>query len=127
MSGHGHVTPNADGSLARCGGPAICKVCALEANRVNAKFDAWISEPPRSKAPARYVRVVLRNGYEIKGLSHLFATFLKDIGADYASIETGSTCATCRGGGQVVRSGQRGCTVMPSDMETCPDCEGTGR
>lgn len=30
MSGHGHVTPNADGSKARCGGPAICSVCALE-------------------------------------------------------------------------------------------------
>jgi hypothetical protein len=30
MSGHGHVTPNADGSKARCGGPAICSACALE-------------------------------------------------------------------------------------------------
>lgn len=30
MRGHGHVTPNEDGSSARCGGPAICKVCALE-------------------------------------------------------------------------------------------------
>ena len=27
---HGHVTPNPDGSVARCGGPAICSVCALE-------------------------------------------------------------------------------------------------
>lgn len=31
MSGHGHVTPNADGSKARCGGPRICGVCAREA------------------------------------------------------------------------------------------------
>ena len=30
MSGHGHVTPNADGSKARCGGPKLCAVCALE-------------------------------------------------------------------------------------------------
>lgn len=30
MSGHGHVVPNPDGSRARCGGPAICKVCAQE-------------------------------------------------------------------------------------------------
>lgn len=30
MSGHGHVTPNPDGSLACCGGPAICGVCARE-------------------------------------------------------------------------------------------------
>lgn len=28
--GHGHVRPNPDGSKARCGGPAICSVCALE-------------------------------------------------------------------------------------------------
>lgn len=27
---HGHVTPNADGYLARCGGPNICKVCMQE-------------------------------------------------------------------------------------------------
>ena len=33
MSGHGHVTPNADGSKARCGGPSICSKCALEAAR----------------------------------------------------------------------------------------------
>ena len=34
MSGHGHVTPNADGSKARCGGPAICPACAIEAGRL---------------------------------------------------------------------------------------------
>lgn len=27
---HGHVKPNADGSKARCGGPKMCSVCALE-------------------------------------------------------------------------------------------------
>lgn len=30
LKGHGHVTPNADGFLARCGGPSICKVCKAE-------------------------------------------------------------------------------------------------
>ncbi len=30
MSGHGHVTPNADGSKARCGGPGICAACSRE-------------------------------------------------------------------------------------------------
>lgn len=32
--GHGHVNPNADGSVARCGGPALCTVCALERCRI---------------------------------------------------------------------------------------------
>jgi hypothetical protein len=27
---HGHVKPNPDGSVARCGGPALCSVCAKE-------------------------------------------------------------------------------------------------
>lgn len=27
---HGHVNPRPDGAVARCGGPAICSVCALE-------------------------------------------------------------------------------------------------
>lgn len=31
MAGHGWVTPNADGSVARCGGPRLCRECALEA------------------------------------------------------------------------------------------------
>lgn len=31
MSGHGHVTPNKNGSRARCGGPKVCHQCALEA------------------------------------------------------------------------------------------------
>lgn len=35
MSGHGHVTPNADGTRARCGGPSICAQCALEFARLN--------------------------------------------------------------------------------------------
>ena len=30
MSGHGHVTPNPGGVKARCGGPALCGVCAKE-------------------------------------------------------------------------------------------------
>ena len=30
IKGHGHVTPNADGSRTRCGGPTICKVCKAE-------------------------------------------------------------------------------------------------
>lgn len=31
--GHGHVRPNPNGMVARCGGPALCKECALELAR----------------------------------------------------------------------------------------------
>lgn len=41
MSGHGHVTPNADGSRARCGGPGFCDACSRElALHQAAKLDA---------------------------------------------------------------------------------------
>lgn len=30
MSGHGWVTPNANGVKARCGGPALCSTCQAE-------------------------------------------------------------------------------------------------
>jgi hypothetical protein len=32
-SGHGHVWPRPDGLRARCGGPAICRKCALDLSR----------------------------------------------------------------------------------------------
>lgn len=35
MSGHGHVTPNPDGSRARCGGPGLCNVCSRELAQKN--------------------------------------------------------------------------------------------
>ena len=43
MSGHGHVTPNPDGSKARCGGPRICSQCAKEA--------AALKTPPATTMP----------------------------------------------------------------------------
>ena len=35
---HGHVTPNENGSRARCGGPKVCKECALELAEYEAKL-----------------------------------------------------------------------------------------
>ena len=43
MSGHGHVTANADGSRARCGGPGICIDCSREA------AGAWRQERERAE------------------------------------------------------------------------------
>jgi hypothetical protein len=37
MMGHGHVTPNHDGSKARCGGPAICIECGEELKELQKK------------------------------------------------------------------------------------------
>lgn len=36
IGGHGHVTPRQDGARARCGGPAICSVCAAEKAQLDA-------------------------------------------------------------------------------------------
>ena len=46
MSGHGHIVPNADGTVARCGGPRICKACAAELVELQASAR-------RSPAPVR--------------------------------------------------------------------------
>ena len=32
-TGHGHVFPRPDGAKMRCGGPAMCKVCAADRAR----------------------------------------------------------------------------------------------
>jgi hypothetical protein len=47
--GHGHVTPNPDGSKARCGGPAFCTACAAELGRKQA----------RDKRPITMAKLVL--------------------------------------------------------------------
>lgn len=68
--GHGHVYPRSDGAKARCGGPSICRLCALDValllddvvqslhmlNKVLAATDDQISEscvaaPATAKPP----------------------------------------------------------------------------
>jgi hypothetical protein len=46
--GHGHVFPRPDGKVARCGGPAICSVCAGDLARKNA-MEQHPSAPPEAK------------------------------------------------------------------------------
>lgn len=38
MAGHGWVVANSNGAKARCGGPKICKQCALEAAQFSARY-----------------------------------------------------------------------------------------
>lgn len=52
--GHGHVYPRPDGVKARCGGPAICKECALDFARKNAEQP---KAQPSSAEVVAWVRV----------------------------------------------------------------------
>lgn len=44
---HGHVVPNPNGVLARCGGPACCIECKREFARVYGR--AWTPEDPENE------------------------------------------------------------------------------
>lgn len=48
--GHGWVTPNPDGSKARCGGPTLCSVCQQEL-RAKQEFQALPPEGRLGDAP----------------------------------------------------------------------------
>jgi len=55
-SGHGHVWERPDGMKARCGGPALCKQCALDLSTANYVSKAEVraaigNEARRSKQP----------------------------------------------------------------------------
>jgi len=58
MSGHGHVKPNPDGSKARCGGPALCAVCARE------RSEAYVVAMAVAKAEAMERKMLERTKAE---------------------------------------------------------------
>lgn len=57
MSGHGWVIRNANGTVARCGGPAICRQCAQELTQLQASARR---SPPK---PVDQLRVAM---YELR-------------------------------------------------------------
>jgi hypothetical protein len=62
--GHGHVYPEPEGRKARCGGPAICRKCAIDLARwMNILLARWMDSPsPRTCAQqdaSRRIREVL--------------------------------------------------------------------
>lgn len=46
MAGHGWVTPNPDGSKARCGGPGLCPECQRERTKLQGGTVAPLFVPP---------------------------------------------------------------------------------
>ena len=69
MSGHGHVTPNADGSKARCGGPGFCRECSIEAGKhwftQQARIAALESELAQARAECERLLEVLMQMIEL--------------------------------------------------------------
>lgn len=55
MSGHGHVTPNADGSKARCGGPGLCVECSREKAQAAIRAALDVPEALRTVRTALHV------------------------------------------------------------------------
>lgn len=64
LSGHGHVTPNADGSRAPCGGPAICAECALAFARAHGVKPTHIKTPKDARGACRTLELGSSNWHE---------------------------------------------------------------
>jgi len=52
-TGHGHVWERPDGVKARCGGPSICKECALDAARYGSNPAPTFEKPEPPKNPPK--------------------------------------------------------------------------
>ncbi len=51
-TGHGHVRPRPDGMRARCGGPAICPVCAREQEQMLAGAEISVDDEAQDEERA---------------------------------------------------------------------------
>lgn len=75
MIGHGHVTPNPDGTKARCGGPAICEVCARELANKTLMDEAMSNAKERSDKFFQYFGI---RGDELEIADAEHRQFLED-------------------------------------------------
>jgi hypothetical protein len=87
MSGHGHVTPNPDGSKARCGGPAICRECAIEAgthavvSNTHGRPLAPVLGTDRDSHPLDYQAPTAEERYRIEAVTNAIKSAWCSIGA----------------------------------------------
>lgn len=79
--GHGHVTPNPDGTKARCGGPSICSECATEAGRLGVAYSLQPAIDAARTAAAR------RERHRQLGLKAIHGTATRDELIEYATLE----------------------------------------
>lgn len=95
--GHGHVTPNPGGEVARCGGPGICSECSQE----------------RSAAELQ------RANFERNPLAQIAQGFAANPQpAQDSHYEVKVLCSNCGYGGQLrIRRG------VPVGQRCCPTCE----
>jgi hypothetical protein len=55
---HGHVVPLPEGFLARCGGPALCKVCQVELAHLGVELTEYLAA--KKTGLARVLSALLR-------------------------------------------------------------------
>ncbi len=68
--GHGHVFKRPDGMVSRCGGPTMCKECALDLAQINARKQAdAVKQIIDVETSSHGTALDLVRDYEAKGYS----------------------------------------------------------
>lgn len=90
---HGHVVPRADGVKARCGGPAVCKVCQAEQDKTSTLMLLSMTREERDAARARVAELetdladacasAQREELRANGYSHRLAELEKQVPDGY--------------------------------------------
>lgn len=81
MKSHGHVTPNPDGSFARCGGPGLCQTCKDELVLKHAKETDWLLiEHSKALANSRVlIKMLLEERDRLKYEVEFLKTGIRDL------------------------------------------------
>jgi Lar family restriction alleviation protein len=85
-AGHGHVFPRPDGVKAKCGGPAVCAVCAVDLVKQKADAGHAATTPASEPLPCPFCGGSARIAY--KGDHFVTCQGCKAFGPDADSDET---------------------------------------